>query len=60
MAEARPSAATLAGLAAYRYLAGDAEGGDAAAERALAAAPNDEREMLREQLAAAKRQARTG
>lgn len=58
VAEARPSQGAYANLAFYLYLAGDFEGGDEAAKRAVAEAEGSQRKSVKNQLARLEQQAR--
>ena len=58
VAEARPSQGAYANLAFYLYLAGDFEGGDEAAKRAVAEAEGSQRNSVKNQLARLEQQAR--
>jgi|SRR5918995_3262312 hypothetical protein len=51
VAEDQPSQGTYANLAFYLYAAGDIEGGDEAAQQAVAAAEGSQKETVRKQLA---------
>src|ERR687897_2821387 len=58
VAEARPSQGAYSNLAFYLYLAGDFEGGDEAAKRAVAEAEGSQRKSIENQLARLEEQAR--
>jgi hypothetical protein len=58
VAEARPSQGAYSNLAFYLYLAGDFEGGDEAANRAVAEAEGSQRKSVKNQLARIAEQAK--
>lgn len=58
VAEARPSQGAYSNLAFYLYLAGDFEGGDEAAKRAVAEAEGSQRKAVEKQLAQVAEQAK--